>query len=321
MLILIYGEDTYRSRAWLRELQEKFRIKFDAQGYNLSRFTEDAELEEISGAVRSPPFLAERRMVVIERGIEKRGKNDAFVVLFKSVPETTVCILWEEGGEKELAKIPLFAKIAAAKDTKTYSFPQLRDLEREAWARTEAQKRSIVFDRGALRELVLRVGADLWQLNAELDKCAAYGGIVTSEIVNELVRGKTTENIFGFIDALAARNRAGAVRELANERACGTPVPYLINMLTRQCLLLAQTVSYCREHGRITSAELAEALGCHPFVAKKLLVQAKQFHTNEIDHIIDRLFHLDHDIKTGAIDQDSALDILMMKMVEREPIV
>lgn len=321
MLILIYGEDTYRSRAWLRELEDKFRAKFDAQGYNTSRFAEDAELEEIAGALRAPPFLASRRMVAIERGIEKGSKNDVFAATLFRVPESTVCVLWEEGGENDFAKNPLFAKVARAKDTKTYPFPVLRDLELEKWAYAEAQKRGIDFARGALRTLVLRVGPDLWQLHSELEKCAAYGGVITETTVNELVRGKTTENIFRFVDALAARDRVAAVRELANERACGTPAPYLINMLTRQCLLLLQTEQYLTEHERCTATELAKALACHPFVAKKLLVQIRHFRMNELGHITDTLFSFDRAIKKGSIDMDSALDLLMVKMVERELIV
>ena len=115
-----------------------------------------------------------------------------------------------------------------------------------------------------------------------------------------------------------ARDRTQAVRELLNERACGTPVPYLMNMLTRQCLLLVQTERYCKERVHCTAAELAEALACHPFVAKKLLMQVKQFHEDELDHIVDTLFSLDHAIKKGDIDMDSAMDLLTLKMVERE---
>ncbi len=317
MLILIYGEDTFRSRARTRELEEKFREKFDAQGYNLSRFDETADIDEVRGAVTAPPFLASKRMVILSRMIEKKGKQDTVAHLFEHIPESTIVIVWEEGDVKDFSKNILFSKIARAKDTKTYPFNTLRDLELETWTRAEAQKRGVEFGRGALRALTLRVGADLWQMNSELEKCVAHGGIITEEVVNELVRGKTTENIFRFVDALTARDRTQAVRELTNERACGTPVPYLMNMITRQCMLLRQTEAYCTEHGRCSPAELAEALACHPFVAKKLLTQVKMFRAHELGHIIDTLFSLDHAIKKGSVDQDSALDLLVLKMVER----
>jgi DNA polymerase III delta subunit len=110
MLIVIYGEDTYRSREWLHELVLKFKEKFDPQGYNVNSFIRNSELVELRSAVSSPPFLGTKRMVVCERLFETLGKNENVEILFTHIPESTIFIVWEEGDEQTFTKIPLFAK-------------------------------------------------------------------------------------------------------------------------------------------------------------------------------------------------------------------
>lgn len=315
MLIIIYGEDTYRSREWLHELVLKFKEKFDPQGYNVASFTRNSELAELRSAITAPPFLGTKRMVVCERLFEAFGKNENLETLLTKIPESTVFIVWEEGDEKTFSKTPLFAKYVREKTTKCYPFPLLRSAEIEVWARKRAKDLGVTFGRGALPELIGRVGQDLWQLGSELEKFVALKTEVTVEMVREAVRGSSAENIFAFTDALAAGDAKRAIQELANERANGAAVPYLITMLARQFRLLREAQDYLTNHKGATPGELAEVFGWHPFVAKKTAAQARAFQPDTLARACDALFDADRAVKTGIYDADTALDRLVAQLL------
>ncbi len=316
MLILIYGEDTYRSLVWRRELEEKFRAKFDLAGYNLVRFDETIEFNELRTALLCAPFLSSRRMVIISRLLEKHGRQKNYEEMLSHLPESTICLLWEEGNEKTLDQIVFFAKLRHQKAVKAYYFPLLQGEALEDWAAAAARKLDLVFERGARRALVVRVGPDLWQMASELEKMAALGQPVTIDWVRDNVRGVNEENIFNFIDALSVKNSSRAVQELKNEYENGASVFYLLSMLTRQFRLLREAQNYALNHPRSTAADLVEVFGWHPFVAKKVMSQIKLFPENQLANIVDRIFSTEQAIKTGQLEATSALGLLVAEVVK-----
>lgn len=314
MLILIYGEDTYRSREWLRELEVKFREKHDPQGYNIAHFEGNTDLNELRSAITAPPFLGLKRMVIVNRLFELSGKREEVEMVLSSIPESSVVMIWEEGEEKTFSKIPFFAKTIRKKENKIYPFPILKAAMLETWARSHAKELGVEFERGALTALVNRVN-DLWQLSAELEKCAALKTLVTTAWISENVHGQTPENIFAFVDALAARDAKKVMAELRTQRENDLPVPYLLTMIARQFRMLRQAQSYLAAHPGSTAAELAEVFGWHPFVAKKTLVQAHAYSTETLAESADAIFEAERSFKSGRYDQDTALDLLLAKLL------
>lgn len=315
MLIVIYGEDTYRSREWLRELEKKFREKFDAAGYNVSRFPGNSDIGELAAAVTASPFLGTKRLVVAQRLFAEQGKQDALAALLERIPETSIVILWEDGDEKSFAKIPLFAKSVRKKDTKSYPFPPLAGEALQGWVRARAKELGITFERGALPSFVMRTGSDLWKVSAELEKFAALKKPITEDMVAEFVRGTTEENIFAFVDALASRNSREAITGLFRERAAGGAVPYLISMLVRHFRMLREALAYTNAHARATAPDLAAAFGWHPFVARKVLGQIRAYDHARLASTYDALFMTDHGLKNGTYNADTALDLLVARLL------
>src|SRR3989339_905246 len=101
MLIYLYGPDTFRSRQQLKKMIEKFKIDRDPQGLNV--VVVDAEKEEagvVLQQISASPFLAERRMVVLENLLSSTGKKELQEDIFdrikrNSIPESTVLLFWE----------------------------------------------------------------------------------------------------------------------------------------------------------------------------------------------------------------------------------
>ncbi len=77
MVIFLYGKDIFRSREHLKKMTAKFRADRDPQGYNVVRLDASAESESsrIMNEMLASPFLAERRLAVIESLLSSKHKS------------------------------------------------------------------------------------------------------------------------------------------------------------------------------------------------------------------------------------------------------
>ena len=76
MIIYIYGADTFRSRQYLKKTIEQFKKQRDPQGYNVVIL--DAKIEEmgkILSEMTAAPFLAEKRMIVLENTLSSADED------------------------------------------------------------------------------------------------------------------------------------------------------------------------------------------------------------------------------------------------------
>lgn len=302
MIISVYGPDTFRSRAKLRELVEAFQKKYDPSGMNVARFDgKSAAVGDVMSAVTASPFLSERRLVVIE------GPFDASDVLAR-VPESTILILWDE---KAPAK-------KFGKEIVQYKFDALTGPALAAWVGDEFKKAGVTVEPRATDALVAAVGSDLWRLSVEIAKLAAHAGpngSVLARDVELLVASSIESNIFSLTDALADRNASAAFSLLERELDAGTHELQIMTMLTRQVRLLLQTHAFLDEHPRATAETVAKSLGMHPYVARKTLGQVRRFDRPTLERAYDHLFNLDWHLKTGRATARTALDLFVASFV------
>ena len=88
-------------------------------------------------------------------------------------------------------------------------------------------------------------------------------------------------------------------------------------MLLRQVRILLGVRSMLDDNPRSGKQEVASQLKLHPFVAQKALAQAKQFELDVLKNTYDLLFELDSGSKTGKIDAEMAVDLVVARMLEK----
>lgn len=324
MLIFVYGDDGFRVQEKVGQLVKAFREKFDPTGLNLAEFPGDKkkiQIGEVMGVVHAFPFLGQKRMIVIRDLVDatKKGEMDAWVEGFKKTPESTIVVFWESTEPKTLEKKPLYQELAGFAEVHRYVFPQLQGAELSRWVEARVKERGGTMEASALRALVERVGADLWQMDNEIGKLVAYAGgqPITTSMIDELVHASFEGKIFQLIDAVSQRRPADAIRLLQEERWSGANDHYLLTMLGRQVRILLGARAMLDENSRATSQELAGTLDIHPFVAQKSLAQARGFSLEHLKAVHDLLFEFDVAMKTGGIDADLAVDLTTVKLTQK----
>ena len=323
MLIMIYGEDSFRVQEKVQQMKQAFLEKFDGSGMNLAEFPskENDKLEsaDILQAICSYPFLGLKRLVIVRGLIGSVKKADEAIWLdgMSRMPDSTITILWEDGSSQSVQKKKFFQALKQFKDVHTYSLDLLVGAALKQWISERCEQRGSRIDEPALHELVLRVGSDLWNMYQEIEKLSAYaqGTSISSDLVQQLVHASFESRIFEFMDAVSKRQRKKTVQLLEDERASGSDDHYLLTMLGRQVRILLSTRSYLDLFPQAKSADIAQAIDIHPFVAQKAIGQARAFQLAELQSAHDLLFLYDVKIKTGRMEAGIAMDLVVNSLL------
>ena len=318
MLILVYGDDTFRVQEKVKALQTAFVQKHDSTGFNFASFGADAKPGEALQAIGSLPFMGKKRMVVIRDLIAttKKDGEGAWASL-ANTPESSIVVLWETAEPKVLEKKVLFQTLKKGADVHAYPFPVLEGSALAKWAteRVRARCGSIAAD--AARELAERVGSDLWQMDNEIGKLVAFakGRAIAKSDIEELVRASFDGEIFALVDAVSRKQGAQAIKLLRQERASGASDFSIFGMLARQVRLLLGARALLADDPRASSQQLASEMSVHPFVAQKTLDQARKFTLADLRATHDLLFRYDTGMKSGLLDAELAVDLITTALV------
>jgi DNA polymerase-3 subunit delta len=323
MLIFVYGADSYSAGKQVEEMRKKFKEKFDPSGMNLAEFTatkSGLDFGPVAQAVTSPPFLGQKRMVIVKDllGVLKKADVGPWMDLFGGVPESTICIVWDKEKEPAIEKHEIFKKNKGGKDVHAYIHAEMDAMAAQVFARTFVKANGLAIEPGVLQEVVAMAGTDAWSLASELSKLAARanGAPVSREMVQMLVRANADDQMFALMDAVAAKDARKALALLAEERQFGAEDMQLFAMLSRQIRLLCAVRGLLDADGRISKQEVADALGIHPFVAQKTLSQAKSFSSDALQSLEETCFSFDRKMKRGGISMEMAVDRLVVGFIQ-----
>jgi len=322
MVILVYGDDSFRVQEKVVELRTAFTKKFDPTGLNLAVFP-DAKTGKMdpAEAIRSAmsfPFLAERRMVITKDMIANSKKDTDWVDNLDKVPTSTILILWETLEPKELEKKPLFKKLQKISEIHFYPFPKLEGVNLSKWASQRIVSYNGTIAPEALRALVERAGEDLWQLDGEIQKLIAYvdGQQITKDIVDKMVKASFDSNIFALMDAISGHQAAQVLKLLEEERASGAADGYIFSMLLRQIRILLSVRLCMDENPRANQNEISGILDLHPFVVGKAIQQARNLTTDKLRHVHDLLYTFDTGMKSGRYTDKISVDLAVVELLK-----
>lgn len=320
MIIYIYGADTYRSREFLRKSVNEFKAKRDPQGYNTLVFdAEKGENGRILGEMMTLPFLAEKRLIVLNNLLSSKDKDflEKIIELAQGgrLPETNIVTVWQGDALGKVGEVKKLHELLK-KGKYVYEFEQLKENELTDWILKNAKERSAGIDRLAALTLARQAGPDMWLVNSVLDQLVSYknGKEILSADVQLFLEEKIDDNIFNLVDAVVAGNKKLAFKLLSDQRASGEDDAFIFSMLMRQFKILLQIRDLWDREDNLTSDAIAKQLGLHPYVAKKSLPLVRRFPMNDLKRVYDELLNVDIGIKTGLARPDMLVDFFVGKV-------
>lgn len=303
-LIFIYGQDTYRMQAKLRELTDNLKARYKElliKEIDLARVAPNEFSEELrQGSLFGQPIL----FIVRNAFAGPYYSIDTLSGSFGNHSETRV-VIYEEGEPKENGLFKLLTKYADL-----YYYPFLTGKDLIDWIEQEAEKFGGSITRQAAGYLADCFGPDTWVLSSQIRKLIAFkkGAAITIKDAANFVRPEANAVIFQTLDAIAEGKKAKALEQLAAYLVKGESPFYLLTMLAYQVrnILLAKEI--------LASKLSIKESGLHPYVFKKLTAFAYRFSAEELKKAHRKIFEIDRDVKAGRIGSELALELLVAEM-------
>lgn len=321
---VFHGEDEFARAETLADFKERFGSA-DMVDLNTAVLAgRKLTLAEVRHKCDAVPFLAERRLVIVEglltRLMPRKGGAlskaeqaflDDLIDYLPGLPETTRLVFIEKEALPASHPVVKLAKREQRGYVKRFKLPDAKALP--DWIEERARKQGGEIRRGAARRLAAVVGTDLRLLDQEIEKLVTYVNAeraITRDDVETLVPYSQDAVIFDLVDALGQRDGRTAAQTLHRLLEEGEHPLGLFGMIVRQFRLLIQ-VKELKKQKRATAKDVAGALGIHPFPARKLHSQATHFTEAQLEMIYRHLSDIDVKIKTGKVEAEVALDLLV----------
>ncbi len=330
MIYVLYGEDDFSRMESLEELRQEIgspelleanTTVLNGHGLNIRH------LQEVCSAV---PFLAERRLVVVDGLLEqfdagRAGRRDGRSSGAKEaleewqqahatlahMPPSTILVFLERGLRRDNVLLRELATVAQLRE-----FPLLGGVALERWIRERIASSGATVTPQAVRRLGELVGGNLWLLNNEIEKLALYAGEeapIDDEAVELVVPYARETNIFRVVDSILEGRPAVAMRSILLLRQSRADVSYVLTMLARQLrlILLAQEL----QAQRVPGPEMRGRLGLTAdFAVRQVEEQARRHSYGRVEAMYRRLLETDLAIKRGELDEDLALETLVAEL-------
>lgn len=312
MIIIIHGEDTFRSGKKLKELVNQYKAqKSGANFLALEGGGEEKEdfarLEEF---LKSESMFEEEKLLVLKNFLA-RQKKESFTLVEQYADNSKVVVLLYEGGKRKENQLPPGSQVLY--------FPLLRGRKLGEWLLQEAKEMKGDVDLELAQYLIRNITPDLIDqtprtkkieseikdedktrlLYNELKKLLAFNVKPTKDDADKIVNKISEENIFELIDLLISEKKEKSLRMLREKTEAGEDPLKIFNLVSRQIRNLIM-VKEMTVGGR--------KLPLHPYVIKKSAAQAERFSSENLKNAYKFILDLEIKIKTGLISPVMALE-------------
>lgn len=326
---ILYGEDEFGVAEFIQKLADGLGDPTMAE-VNTSRLDGRTNtLDELVTAVSAMPFLTPYRLVVFNRPLEKiRGnatnlQNKLTSIILNTPPSTRLVLVHDhlltEERDRKKNKIHWLEAWALehTEHVRLLAYPVPVGGLLTKWIQERAKVHQGQLTLQAANTLSDHVGPDLRVLDQEIQKLLAfvnYARPVDGDDVIELTPRTARVGDFALVNAI--RNRDGRQALAILRRELEEEEPRLIfASIVNQFRTLLQTREIIENRGR--EEDVARLLGIHPFAAKMNVEHARRFSLADLEAIYRRLLEIDFAMKTSAMEDDLALDVLITELTRK----
>jgi DNA polymerase-3 subunit delta len=159
-----------------------------------------------------------------------------------------------------------------------------------------------------------RTGDDMENIKTELEKLVCYTmgrDVITKEDVEAVGTVHVTNRIFDMVSAIVAGNKKKAMdlyEDLLTLKEPPMRIMFLIARQFNQLLQVKELASKGNDRGAVASK-----LKIPPFVAGKLLAQAKGFTREQILSYVEFCVEAEEAVKTGKLSDRLAVELLIAR--------
>lgn len=311
---LFDGPDVWLKNRAVKLLIDKL-LPAEARDFNLERFFgSNNSAGDILSSAQSLPFLAERRVVIVE-GADDLSSSDRGLLgdHISDLPKSTCLVLTVEG--KVAARDPLGAAALSHGSVVTFWTPFPNQMPR--WVIEEVRSKGKKMDQEAA-EALAESCQDLQQVANEVDKLAIFVGkkdVITLRDLLEFGLPDDSGDQKLFESALYERRLDAALSQVQLLFQQGIRPEILFPTMSRvfRQILLAQEYASERKMGW---EDIASTLRLRGITQQRLVQSAIRAYTRqESEAAFSKIAEADFQMKTGLLPGEIAMTLLLVSVL------
>ncbi|MBI2918170.1 MAG: DNA polymerase III subunit delta [Chloroflexi bacterium] len=329
MVYVLCGDDDFSRTQFLAGLKRD--LVSDDSGLLPANLTvlagSQLRLEDLAQVCSAYPFLAEKRLVIVEGLLSRFARRPPEREVARSERQAGEMARWRQGLAEYVPRIPPTTLLAfvdgkLGRDNpllqtlgplaEVREFAPLDDKALPGWVQRQVSQAGGKISPQAARLLTEAVGANLWAMSNEVDKLLTYCRDRTIEAadVPRLVSEARQATVFAFVDSVLEGPRSRALSLLHKLLREGATSPQLTGMVSRQLrlVLLAQEMAA----QRVGLEEMGRRLGLAYYPRRKTWEQAHRLPKERLLWLYDQLLELDVATKTGRRSEETAWEVLVV---------
>lgn len=309
---LFAGEETYlQEKAW-QALEKKLGV--DSLNTEIFYASENI-VSDISLAVQTLPFMAERRLLVVKDADRLKSTDQEKLAEFLNIPVTTSCLvfLWPSKLRKDLRRNKLFCAVEGAGDV--VDFRALYDSELPAWVLQKVKENAKTIRQEAVQCLVQESGSNLLDLSNEIEKLLLFTGARSEITLNdvEAMSGHTRlANLNHLSEAVEGRRTSEALRiteDLLREGEIPLKILATVQRVVRRLL----TAKYL-EQKKSSRQEIRQELYLNPYFDRNFFTHLARFSAMELEAALERLRNADAELKGSGRPEAMIFEDLLLSL-------
>ena len=322
MIVVLEGQDEFR----ISERISEFKLTVtpvEMREFNTTVLDGNLiAIGELLAAVSTVPFMADKRLVIVEGLLNKLGsprKRGAsgdnliewsdFPDLFSGMPETATLLIVE--------KTPLPSSkvvLQILKQSKVEKFPSLRYRELIDWINARCSILAVEMESQAIALLADSVGNELRLIDSELKKLETYsrGNLITTSDVRLMVPYVRQQNVFRVVDAVIEGRTRDALSASSTLISLGESPSAIVRMIERQIRFLFSTKYLISR--KVPTSDIGKQINLSGYPLRKTLEMEKKISQTRILDMHDKLLESNLRVREGRLTEQESFDLLIAEL-------
>jgi len=302
---LLYGDEPFLVSSYKKKLREAISGD-DTMNFNYFE-GKNPDVKEIISLADTMPFFSERRLILIDGSGYFKGAPEEMVTYIPQMPDTTCMIFCESEVDK---RNKLYKKVKENGYIAELNKQDSAQLMK--WAAGILSRDGRKITRPVMEYFLERTGDDMENIRTELEKLICYTmgrDVITKEDVEAVGTVHVTNRIFEMVSAIVAGNKRKAMDLYEDLLTLKEPPMRILFLIARQFNQLLQVKELASKGS--DKGSIASKIKIPPFVAGKLMNQAKAFTREQILSYVELCVEMEEAVKTGRLSDRLAVELLI----------
>ncbi len=321
-IIALYGQEGFLIKWAVEELVKKY-VAPGFETLDFIKLSGDITTEAIIENTETMSMISPKRIIwvddyrhILDEKTKGYSQDDIANLCgyLSAYSGDNIVVFSFENLDKKVGKLKTFTNTS-------YKFDKLQTKDLYAFIKKRMDWAGKTISRDSLELMVELSGYynkesqyRLYNLQNDIEKIIAHSGdeAITEKDIKASMNGDLDSYVFDFIEALSTNQKDRTYNLMNNLLNSGSNFFQLIALIVNQFELMLEVLEL--DQKGMPFVDIVKEMSIHEFRVKKAFKAAQRFSVEKLKKILTNLYEIDRNIKSGNIDQKTALELFIARI-------